>query len=435
MIDMLSHLFVCRPAIRSIIMQSVFLFFLAPSVFSQSDTGEIKKLYDRALEFDESKLDSFDLFIAQIDKSSAKLKYATGEILSTRLKGIKAELTGDFQTAITHYLYGLEKSRQMHLAKYESSAVSDLGMVYTNIKNPAKAKEYFLEAVDISEKQGEPSARISNLSNLGAICNQLNQTDSALFYFQKALNIADTFQGKTDLTFLRNNFGNAWFRKKEWRKALPYFRMNYAFNMARNDKDQLWYDVLNMGDVFIELKQYDSAKVYLDVSNQLAVDLGSKRKKADVDALFAKYYARQQQYMKAYEALQEWNSIDTSLVNEETRETILEMEGRFHARQREQQNKILLTQFEAEKLRAHQLLQLTKQAAKELNLKEEVEYIDDIQRILAMGVMQVPALAVNGKAVLTGLVTDIEKIKKAIIGDAIHSGGESAKGCSCGGNC
>ena len=83
----------------------------------------------------------------------------------------------------------------------------------------------------------------------------------------------------------------------------------------------------------------------------------------------------------------------------------------------------------------HQLFQLTKQAARELNLKEEVEYIDDIQRILAMGVMQVPALAVNGKAVLTGLVTDIEKIKKAIIGDAIHSGGESAKGCSCGGNC
>ena len=83
----------------------------------------------------------------------------------------------------------------------------------------------------------------------------------------------------------------------------------------------------------------------------------------------------------------------------------------------------------------HQLFQLAKQAAKELNLKEEVEYIDDIQRILAMGVMQVPALAVNGKAVLTGPVTDIEKIKKAIIGDASHSGGESTRGCSCGGNC
>ena len=83
----------------------------------------------------------------------------------------------------------------------------------------------------------------------------------------------------------------------------------------------------------------------------------------------------------------------------------------------------------------HQLFQLTKQAAKELNIKEEVEYIDDIEKILAMGVVQVPVVAVNGKAVLTGSVTDIEKIKKAIIGDASHSGGESAGGCSCGGNC
>ena len=60
------------------------------------------------------------------------------------------------------------------------------------------------------------------------------------------------------------------------------------------------------------------------------------------------------------------------------------------------------------------LFELTKKAAEELALKTEVEYITDIQKIVEMGVMSSPVLAVNGKPILTGFVPDIEKIKEAI---------------------
>lgn len=60
------------------------------------------------------------------------------------------------------------------------------------------------------------------------------------------------------------------------------------------------------------------------------------------------------------------------------------------------------------------LRELAVLAAKELNIGVEVEYTDDIQKALAMGVMRFPVLAVNGKAVLTGPSEDLEKIKEAI---------------------
>ena len=60
------------------------------------------------------------------------------------------------------------------------------------------------------------------------------------------------------------------------------------------------------------------------------------------------------------------------------------------------------------------LFELTKKAAEELKLKTEVEYITDIQKIVEMGVMSSPVLAVNGKPVLTGFLPDIEEIKKVI---------------------
>ena len=60
------------------------------------------------------------------------------------------------------------------------------------------------------------------------------------------------------------------------------------------------------------------------------------------------------------------------------------------------------------------LFEITKQAAKELNITDEVEYVTDIQQILNMGLMSSPVLAVNGKPALVGFVPKMEEIKKAI---------------------
>ena len=60
------------------------------------------------------------------------------------------------------------------------------------------------------------------------------------------------------------------------------------------------------------------------------------------------------------------------------------------------------------------LYEITKQAVAELGIKQEVEYSTDIQKIVQMGVMQSPVLAVNGKPALVGFNSDIEKIKQVI---------------------
>ena len=60
------------------------------------------------------------------------------------------------------------------------------------------------------------------------------------------------------------------------------------------------------------------------------------------------------------------------------------------------------------------LFELTKKAVEELKLKTEVEYITDIKKIVEMGVMSSPVLAINGKPVMTGLLPDVEKIKEII---------------------
>ncbi len=60
------------------------------------------------------------------------------------------------------------------------------------------------------------------------------------------------------------------------------------------------------------------------------------------------------------------------------------------------------------------LFEITQKAVSELGLNTEVEYITDVQKIVAMGLMQSPVLAINDKPVMVGFSPDIEKIKKII---------------------
>ena len=59
------------------------------------------------------------------------------------------------------------------------------------------------------------------------------------------------------------------------------------------------------------------------------------------------------------------------------------------------------------------LYELTQKAVKELDLVAEVEYSTDVSKIIEMGIMQSPVLAIDGKPVMVGL-SNLEKIKEII---------------------
>jgi len=81
------------------------------------------------------------------------------------------------------------------------------------------------------------------------------------------------------------------------------------------------------------------------------------------------------------------------------------------------------------------LFELTQKAVTELNLQTEVEYVTDIQKIMALGVMSAPVLTINGNVAIAGQVPGIKKIKELIASVSGPIAEESVSVCSCGDNC
>ena len=60
------------------------------------------------------------------------------------------------------------------------------------------------------------------------------------------------------------------------------------------------------------------------------------------------------------------------------------------------------------------LLDITKQAVREMGLETEVYYVTDIQTMVEMCIMQTPVLSINGRVIFSGSVPDLKTIKNKI---------------------
>jgi len=80
------------------------------------------------------------------------------------------------------------------------------------------------------------------------------------------------------------------------------------------------------------------------------------------------------------------------------------------------------------------LFETTKKVAEDLKINTPVEYISDVTKMIEMGVMTSPVLAVNGKPVLTGGGHGEADIKNALEKN-LPSNNQSSGCCSCGGSC
>lgn len=79
------------------------------------------------------------------------------------------------------------------------------------------------------------------------------------------------------------------------------------------------------------------------------------------------------------------------------------------------------------------LYELTKKAVSELGQKVDVEYLPDVSKLVELGVMSSPVLAIDGKPATVGFVPDLEQIKEIIVKGPTK---EKLIGtCDCGGEC
>jgi signal transduction histidine kinase len=330
---------------------------IAQTLYAQIDTAQLARVYARALDLTEAQTDSIIYYADFIRQTSVKGQYPEGNVMSLRLYGYYYENKGEYEKAIDYYLQSLDAARKLKNMEFEAAALTNLAGVYVeDMKQPQKAKEVYLECVTLNKQMGKANSLVKTYSNLGAIYDQLGLYDSALLFLEEGLRIGKPLaeKGEADLSTLYNNFGNNWYFRKRYDKALVYFRDNYRQHLTEEGlagKADLWFDALNMADCYSEKGSFDSAGKYGDEALALARQLESKSKESDSYQILSTLYQHKGDFKRAYEYQRKWYELDTALVNGDTYKSIAELEAKYEARKRE--NEKLLLQSEITQAKFH----------------------------------------------------------------------------------
>jgi Tfp pilus assembly protein PilF len=136
--------------------------------------------------------------------------------------------------------------KSVELTPYFSDAWDQMGLAYMRMKDYKSSRNSFLKA--LSNNNNDP--KINN--NYGNLLFNVNQPDSALFYFEKAVSL------KADYTDALNNIGSVYGNKGQFQKALSYFEKAYAVDpnnvMTNRFLGMTWNNLGNqvMGQQFLQ---------------------------------------------------------------------------------------------------------------------------------------------------------------------------------------
>jgi signal transduction histidine kinase len=322
-----------------------FFFLLTVSpLFAQVDTVRLKTIYGRAIYFTEEKVDSILYYAQIIDIAATRVQWPEGKVLALHLYGYYYENRADFKKAIDYYLQTLYEARKLNDVEHEVKAMTDLAATYVgDTKQPQKAKEIYLECVVLNKKRGDARSLYATYTNLGVIYDLLGVHDSAFLFLKEALHIGTPLaaHGQLDLANVNNDLGNNYYYRKDYARALVYFRNNYSDHAKKHTLAAIWTDALNLADSYTEDGKFDSAGKYGDQAMNIARQLNSKSKESDSYQILSKLYQRKGDYKKAWEFQRKWYELDTALVNGETYKAIAELEAKYEARQKENEKLVL----------------------------------------------------------------------------------------------
>lgn len=165
----------------------------------------------------------------------------------------------DDAKALEYYLQSLTIAEDLGDKLRLATVLQNIGNTYLRKKNTLPlALKYLLRALPLSIELQNQDAIVTIYTNLGESYLEMNKTDSALFYFNKGLEVS---KNREELTtnFILNDIGKAYAKKKDFERAIKYQQQSIALAEKLNARYYVGKSILGLADTYLEMGKTDMA--------------------------------------------------------------------------------------------------------------------------------------------------------------------------------
>lgn len=296
------------------------------------DEGELSEAllsFEKALVFAESIHDS--LYVAKINSNV----------------GVLHDMLGDYTKAIRHYQKSLVIYNIIDNTNGKESVLNNLGIVYEEMNMPQEALSNYFQALHIAQKQGDTIKIGGTYNNIAIIYeNFLDDTDSARYFYNKALKYYIEAGDEAHVALIKNNIGIIYLRKNELENASVF--INQSLEMFKNvgTRPQYANALYYKGKLCKEQNKNDEALNYFLQAIELAEQYNAKKLLSNLYHDMAHLYKKLEKYKQSIDYFERYMKIDSELMNFETLRQLHNMEMSFYVEKKEQEIELLQTKAE-----------------------------------------------------------------------------------------
>ena len=171
----------------------------------------------------------------------------------------------DVERQVTTLMQAYKLLPQINNPALASQICQALGSAYMYRDLYDQSLAYCREAISYA-LQEEPHSKQLSLaySQLGRTFAELHQTDSAMLYFEKALDQAMQLQDTTEIAVGYGQIGVVYRLQKDYTKALEYDKRELNIYLQHGDSSYIPQAYYGVGAAYYYMEQFDSAKVYFE---------------------------------------------------------------------------------------------------------------------------------------------------------------------------
>jgi len=316
-----------------------FALFFYTAASAQSDTTHIMNLAKNGFRFDTDKTDSIFWYAQYVMQESEKINFTYGKILSTRLKGRYYQYMGYYDSAIVAFYDCVRQADENNLKNVHGTSLADIAAIYMETKQYPQARNTYLHLLEMLPTLEFSKRNVSQLNNnLAGAYQYLQQYDSAYYYYRMAMKMDEANNDSALLAERKSNISEILIPMGKIDLALEYLLQSKEYNERNDMVDALWYNYSNLGNVYAILKNYDASEKYYRLAYKQAEKTTTKNKVVQtLDGLSSLFQAKGQ-YKQALEYKLQSDSINASLINENTNKAIADLQAKYQTQKKEREN-------------------------------------------------------------------------------------------------
>ncbi len=269
---------------------------------ASNDTARLNILVQLSYGYRFSNIDSALHYTEQAIKIAKKINSLSQQAQMLSLKGATLLESGRLPESLQYQFEALNIGEEIKDTSATAFALNRIGNVYMELGDYAKANDYYFLSESQFRSIRDTGMMHNELSNIGNIYALMNKPDSALYYQHIVYNASKITDDRNKYTRAEIMFrmGNAYQLNNDYSKALSFYKQGIVEATIDNDLRNLSMTNLSIADLYLKLKNQDSAMKYARLALDAAQIITFRKGIREAYLRISEMYKQNDEYAKAY---------------------------------------------------------------------------------------------------------------------------------------